>query len=107
MELSTTSQIKWCNPSRPVEPIYIPGRFRTGSNPSKTYISFASYEGSFGSFLSFFSAIFSISIIHQNRHIYNKLKSSRLYLRRESLLHTMPIGIWKESSSKSLNDTNK
>ena len=29
-ELSTTSQIRWCNPARPVEPMYMPGRLRTG-----------------------------------------------------------------------------
>src|SRR3989344_885326 len=44
MELSTTSQIKWCRPSAPVEPIYIPGRFRTGSKPSNTKISLAVYD---------------------------------------------------------------
>ena len=43
-ELSTTSHIKWCNPSGPVLPIYIPGRFRTGSSPSKTVICSALYS---------------------------------------------------------------
>src|SRR3989344_2350232 len=43
-ELSKTSHIKWCSPSTPVEPIYIPGLFRTGSKPSKTWISLAEYD---------------------------------------------------------------
>src|SRR5690606_19845940 len=34
--LSTTSQIKWCRPRSPVEPMYMPGRLRTASRPSKT-----------------------------------------------------------------------
>jgi hypothetical protein len=42
-ELSTTSQIRWCKPWRPVEPMYIPGRLRTGSRPSSTWIALASY----------------------------------------------------------------
>ena len=33
---TTTSQIKWCNPSTPVDPIYIPGLNLTGSSPFKT-----------------------------------------------------------------------
>lgn len=36
-----TSQIKWWRPSGPVVPIYIPGRFRTGSRPSRTVMSLA------------------------------------------------------------------
>ena len=43
IELSTISQIKWCNPVTPVEPIYIPGRLRTGFSPSKTWMSLAPY----------------------------------------------------------------
>ena len=38
MELSTTSYTKWCNPLGPVEPMYIPGRLRTASSPSSTWI---------------------------------------------------------------------
>src|ERR1700689_4719313 len=45
-ELSTTSQTRWCSPVGPVEPMYIPGRWRTGSSPSRTVMSVASYEDS-------------------------------------------------------------
>src|SRR6195952_4026936 len=41
--LSTTSQTRWCRPRSPVEPMYIPGRLRTASRPSKTLIEIASY----------------------------------------------------------------
>ena len=34
--LSTISQTKWCKPVPSVDPIYIPGRFLTASNPSRT-----------------------------------------------------------------------
>ena len=37
-QLSTTSQTRWCRPSGPVEPMYMPGRLRTGSRPSRTVI---------------------------------------------------------------------
>ena len=37
-ELSTTSQIRWCRPRSPVEPMYMPGRSRTASRPSRTVI---------------------------------------------------------------------
>src|SRR5262245_59922236 len=43
-ELSTTSQIRWCRPTRPVEPMYMPGRLRTGSRPSRTWMADASYS---------------------------------------------------------------
>ena len=33
MELSTTSQIRWCRPRASVEPMYMPGRRRTASRP--------------------------------------------------------------------------
>ncbi len=39
--LSTTSQMRWWRPARPVEPMYIPGRLRTGSRPSRTWMSLA------------------------------------------------------------------
>ncbi len=32
-ELSTTSKARWWSPREPVEPMYMPGRFRTGSRP--------------------------------------------------------------------------
>ena len=41
MELSKTSLTRWCKAAVSVPPIYIPGRFLTGSSPSKTSISFA------------------------------------------------------------------
>src|SRR5690606_18862563 len=44
MELSTTSQIRWCSPRGPVEPMYIPGRIRTASSPSRTVIDDAPYS---------------------------------------------------------------
>src|SRR3984957_8713894 len=44
-ELSTTSHTRWWRPVGPVEPMYIPGRFRTGSRPSRTVILLASYVG--------------------------------------------------------------
>src|ERR1700741_5687514 len=43
-ELSTTSQIRWCRPRSPVEPMYMPGRFRTASNPSRTVMAEAPYS---------------------------------------------------------------
>ena len=41
--LSTTSYTRWCRPDGPVEPMYIPGRSRTGSSPRSTVMSLASY----------------------------------------------------------------
>ena len=41
MLLSNTSFTKWCKPCSLVLPMYIPGRFLTGSNPSSTSIFFA------------------------------------------------------------------
>ena len=35
-ELSTTSYTRWCRPRGPVEPMYMPGRLRTASKPSRT-----------------------------------------------------------------------
>src|SRR5580658_10890111 len=45
-ELSTTSQTRWWRPLGPVEPMYMPGRCRTGSRPSRTVMSSDSYEDS-------------------------------------------------------------
>src|SRR5699024_11846689 len=45
-ELSTTSQIRWCKPRGPVEPIYIPRRLRTASKPSRIVIDPALYSRS-------------------------------------------------------------
>ena len=42
MALSTISYTRWCRPEADVEPIYIPGRLRTASSPSSTWISEAS-----------------------------------------------------------------
>src|SRR4051812_6175467 len=43
-ELSTISETRWCRPRGPVEPMYMPGRLRTASSPSRTVMSCASYE---------------------------------------------------------------
>ena len=43
-ELSTTSYTRWCRPRSVVEPIYIPGRLRTASSPSRTVMSDAPYS---------------------------------------------------------------
>ncbi len=36
--LSTTSYTRWCRPLALVVPMYIPGRLRTGSRPSRTWM---------------------------------------------------------------------
>ena len=41
--LSTTSHTRWWRPVMPVDPMYIPGRLRTGSRPSRTWMSSAEY----------------------------------------------------------------
>src|SRR6188508_3115224 len=41
--LSITSYASWCSPRGPVEPMYMPGRSRTGSRPSRTVMSLAVY----------------------------------------------------------------
>ena len=41
-ELSTISWTMWCRPRSPVEPMYMPGRLRTASRPSRTVMSEAS-----------------------------------------------------------------
>ena len=38
IELSTTSYTRWCRPAGPVDPMYMAGRLRTASNPSRTLI---------------------------------------------------------------------
>src|SRR5687768_8547623 len=43
MELSRISQTRWCRPALPTPPMYMPGRRRTGSRPSRTVMSFAVY----------------------------------------------------------------
>src|SRR5690606_28191523 len=40
-ELSTISYTRWCRPRGPVEPMYMPGRLRTASSPSSTWMSSA------------------------------------------------------------------
>ncbi len=45
MELSTTSQTRWCRPRASVEPMYMPGRRRTASRPSRTWMESAVYAG--------------------------------------------------------------
>ena len=41
--LSSVSQTRWCSPAEPTPPMYIPGRLRTGSRPSRTVMSLAVY----------------------------------------------------------------
>src|SRR5665648_393701 len=48
MELSTTSQTKWCRPRSPVVPMYMLGRLRTASSPSRTVMALASYAAPSG-----------------------------------------------------------
>ena len=43
-ELSTTSQTRWCSPVGPVEPMYMPGRLRTASSPSRMVMSSSVYD---------------------------------------------------------------
>ena len=40
--LSTISHTKWCRPLVSVEPMYIPGRLRTASNPWSTWMELSS-----------------------------------------------------------------
>src|SRR5688572_9127344 len=42
-ELSTISCTRWWRPRAPVEPMYMPGRLRTASRPSRTWMSSAPY----------------------------------------------------------------
>src|SRR3954454_10023445 len=35
--------MRWCRPRSPVDPMYMPGRLRTASRPSRTWIALASY----------------------------------------------------------------
>ena len=44
MELSSVSHTRWWSPVLPTPPMYIPGRLRTGSSPSRTVMSFAVYD---------------------------------------------------------------
>ena len=37
-ELSTTSWTRWCSPRSEVDPMYMPGRLRTASRPSSTWM---------------------------------------------------------------------
>jgi hypothetical protein len=49
-ELSTTSQIRWWSPRTSVSPMYMAGRMRTASRPSRTVIESARYSALFRSF---------------------------------------------------------
>src|SRR5690242_3416354 len=40
--------MRWCRPRSPVDPMYMPGRLRTASRPSRTWIAEASYAGESG-----------------------------------------------------------
>ena len=39
--LSRISHTRWCRPALPTPPMYMPGRLRTGSSPSRTVMSLA------------------------------------------------------------------
>ena len=41
----STSQTRWCRPCVTVEPMYMPGRLRTASRPSRTWMAEASNDG--------------------------------------------------------------
>jgi hypothetical protein len=42
MELSTTSKTRWCRPvPSEVSPMYMPGRLRTASSPSRIWMELA------------------------------------------------------------------
>src|SRR5205814_9065752 len=43
LELSRTSNTRWCKPRSSGSPMYMPGRFRTASSPSSLSIWAASY----------------------------------------------------------------
>src|SRR3954464_10348997 len=43
-ELSTTSHTRWCRPLAEVEPMYMLGRLRTASRPSRTVIELPVYS---------------------------------------------------------------
>ncbi len=43
MALSRTSDTRWCRARSSVPPMYMPGRRRTGSSPSRTSMSLAEY----------------------------------------------------------------
>src|SRR3990167_651914 len=67
-ELSKISVTRWWRPSGPVVPIYIPGRLRTGSKPSRTVMDSALYllDEAGPDFCSF-SAMFVIPYSSINR----------------------------------------
>ena len=44
MELSTISRTRFINPWTPVDPMYMPGRLRTASRPSRTWMFLALYS---------------------------------------------------------------
>src|SRR5262245_29720499 len=43
-ELSTTSQMRWCSPRTSVSPMYMAGRMRTASRPSRIVMDSAPYS---------------------------------------------------------------
>ena len=48
IELSTTSSTSCCSPRPSVDPMYIPGRFRTAERPSRIWIELALYSAPWG-----------------------------------------------------------
>ena len=41
--ISAEGRTRWCRPRGPVDPMYMPGRLRTASSPSSTWMSPAPY----------------------------------------------------------------
>ncbi len=80
--LSTTSYTRWCNPSGPVDPMYIAGLFLTALSPLSTFISSAPYvsisssfifSSSFLSVFEVFALIFPFSVIRLINHLFMNL----------------------------------
>src|SRR5262252_1349476 len=67
MELSRISQTRWWSPGDPTPPMYIPGRFRTGSRPSRTVMSFAVYEAAISYEFPMLSASASLFLDREER----------------------------------------
>ena len=81
IELSTTSYTRWCNPFSPISPMYMAGRLRTASSPSRTVILLAEYSP------VLFKSLMSSLIMSMDNHylIYTKIhnisKNSPLFFR--------------------------
>src|SRR5258706_5763199 len=85
MLLSISSITKWWRPSAPVLPIYMPGRLRTGSRPSRTWIWSASYPVCLATrtnphYVILFSTRY-LDIIRENLSRHNPVQGVRVLLR--------------------------